>query len=359
MTDRPVVLVTAIGGGGVGEQTLKALRLAGGYRIVGGDARSKCAQYGLVDEPVVLPAAHHPEYIEAVLSVARATGAQALFPGSEPEIRVVSDHREIFEDAGLLVPINPKTVIDTCSDKVASATFLEEHGFRSPRTLHVRTLDDLAEIDWWPVVVKPAVGSGGSRDVFIAQTSRELALIGEYLHGTAGKLMVQEYVGTSDHEYTVGVLHDMDGRFLNSIALRRQVSGVLHTRVSIPNRTGRSDLGERLVISSGVSHGHLDRYPEVTEQCEAIASALGVRGAVNIQCRLVDGQISVFEINPRLSGTTSLRAMVGYNEPDVLLRIHLLGEAVPPRFPYRSGDVLRSLSEDLLPDAVIPDWRSL
>ena len=35
----------------------------------------------------------------------------------------------------------------------------------------------------------------------------------------------------------------------------------------------------------------------------------------------------MFEINPRFSGTTSLRAMVGYNEPDVLIRHHVLGEA--------------------------------
>jgi carbamoyl-phosphate synthase large subunit len=359
MTDRPVVLITAVAGGGVGEQTLKALRIAGGYHIVGGDMRRSCPQYDMVDQPVVLPAAAAPEYVDAVLSVAAATGAQALFPGSEPELRVLSEQRDRVAAAGILLPINPRGVIDTCMDKVACAEFLDEHGFQSPWTVHVRTLADLDAVDRFPVVVKPAVGSGGSRDVFVAQTGRELRLLGEYLAETVGKLMVQEYVGTPEHEYTVGVLHDLDGNFVNSIALRRQLTGVLHTRASVPNRTGRTDLGERLVISSGVSHGHLDRYPEVTEQCERIAAALGVRGAVNIQCRLVDGRISVFEINPRLSGTTSLRALVGYNEPDVLLRIHLGGEQVASRFPYRSADVLRSLREDVLSGEVAPDWDSL
>jgi len=55
---------------------------------------------------------------------------------------------------------------------------------------------------------------------------------------------------------------------------------------------------------------------------------------VNVQCRLVDGEVVVFEINPRFSGTTSLRAMVGYNEPDVLFRHHVLGEPIEPHFPY-------------------------
>jgi carbamoyl-phosphate synthase large subunit len=57
----------------------------------------------------------------------------------------------------------------------------------------------------------------------------------------------------------------------------------------------------------------------------------------------------VFEINPRFSGTTSIRAMVGYNEPDVLIRRHLLGEDVETRFPYGRGLVLRSLTETLIP----------
>jgi carbamoyl-phosphate synthase large subunit len=359
MTDHLTVLVTAVGGGGVGEQTLKALRLAGGYRIVGADARGRCAQFDLVDQAVLLPPAGSREYVEALLYVAERTGAQAVFPGSEPELRVMSDNRDRIQGAGLLLPVNPKNVIDTGMDKMATVQFLDEHGFASPRSVRIESLDDLEQVDWFPVIIKPSVGSGGSRDCFIAQTARQLELVGEYILTTGAQLMVQEYVGTADDEYTVGVLHDLDGKFINSIGLRRLVSGQLHTKVSVKNVTGRRDLGDLLVISSGVSHGYLDRFPNVTGQCEEIAAALGVTGAVNIQCRLVDGKVRVFEINPRLSGTTSLRARVGYNEPDVLLRHHLRGEEIIPRFPYRSGLVLRSLSEDLLTDRVIPGWHTL
>jgi carbamoyl-phosphate synthase large subunit len=67
----------------------------------------------------------------------------------------------------------------------------------------------------------------------------------------------------------------------------------------------------------------------------------------------------IFEINPRFSGTTSIRAMMGYNEPDLLLRRHLRGEALTPRFPYRSGMVLRSLGETLVPTEPAVSWRTL
>lgn len=40
--------------------------------------------------------------------------------------------------------------------------------------------------------------------------------------------------------------------------------------------------------------------------------------------------------------------MVGYNEPDLLIRKHLLGEQITPRFPYKSGFVLRGLQETFI-----------
>ena len=356
---RLTVLITAVGGGGVGEQTLKALLIAGGYRIIGADTRARCAQFALVDEAITLPAAGSADYLDALLRVSSRLGVRAIFPGSEAELRVISDHRAALEDAGLFLPINPTSVIETCMDKVATAEFLAAHDFAAPRTVRIRTLEDIGAVDWFPVVVKPATGGGGSRDVYIAQTPRELALVAELILLRETEVMVQEYVGTPEHEYTVGVLHDMDGQFLNSIALRRLLQGQLHARVRVPNRTARTELGDWLVISSGVSHGYVDGFPEVTRTCERMAAALGSTGPLNVQCRLVDGVVQVFEINPRFSGTTSIRALVGFNEPDVLLRRHLLGEDVAVRFPYEPALVLRSLTEDVVADREATDWRQV
>ena len=344
------VLVTAVGGAGYGEQILKALQLAGGYRIVGADANRDCANFALVDHGVTLPKASDPDYVDALLDVAYAFGVDAIFSGCEPELRVVSAQRERLERAGFLVPLNPKSVIDTCMDKRATAQFLDAAGFPRPRCVELTSPEDLDRVDWFPVVVKPAVGGGGSADCHIAQDPNELRHLAALLDLGGRSMMVQEYVGRPEDEYTVGVLHDLDGRFINSIAVRRELDGALNARARVPNRTDRRDLGESLVISSGFSHGYIGPYPEVTGPCEQLAAALGVRGAVNIQCRLVDGAVQVFEINPRLSGTTSLRAMVGYNEPDVLLRRHVLGEVVPPRFPYRSARIHRSLIEKFVPE---------
>ena len=155
------------------------------------------------------------------------------------------------------------------------------------------------------------------------------------------RFIIQEYVGNADCEYTVGVLSDMEGVLINSIAVKKNILSALSNRLKIQSRY--SD--ELLVISNGISQGQIGRFPEVTSQCEVIAQKIGSRSAVNIQLRFVDGKCFVFEINPRYSGTSSFRAMVGYNEPDILIRKYLLHETIEPHFAYKEGYIMRGLDE--------------
>lgn len=349
------VLVTAIGGGGHGDQILKALRLTppGRYTIFGADANPHCPQAALVERFVTLPLARDPEYMTVLLSTCMELGVQALFHGCEPELLLFAANRQRIKDAGIFLPINDTALIQLCMDKARTNARLAELGFPAPRYVNVTSESEFAAIDWFPVVVKPAVGGGGSANVFVAQDMKELKALAAYLGlgGITSGFMIQEYVGTPDQEFTVGVLHDLDGCYVNAIAVKRHLNSGLSVRTSVANRSGRKELGPRLVISSGVSQGDIGRYDEVTRQCREIADRLGSRGPLNLQCRFVDGKVRVFEINPRFSGTTSLRAMAGLNEPDLLVRRHLLGQDIGQDAPYQEATILRSLAETLQPRA--------
>ena len=349
------VMITGVGGGGHGEQILKALRMASTpYLIVGGDMNHCSKGLAEVDHPYILPPAPASDYIDAVLRVCRRHSVRALFHGSEPELKAFSAHRKTFEAEGIFLPINPADVIDTCMDKFKTVEWLNQHGFKTPRSSLIASLEDLKKVDFFPAVLKPVVGGGGSNNLFLAQDKAELDFLGTALFQNLGHFLVQEYVGSTDEEYTVGVLLDMNGNFLNSIAVKRMILSGLSNRIKVQNRAGDPEFGKILAISSGVSQGEIGRFPDITAPCEAIAQKLGCRGAVNIQCRFSKKEVYVFEINPRFSGTTSLRAMVGYNEPDILIRKHLFGEEIPPRFSYKEGTIVRGLSEVLLHGGVIP-----
>lgn len=343
------ILITAIGGGGHGDQVLKALLMERDrYEIIGADANPECPQASSVDQFVQLPLASDTNYIEILLDHCERLKVDALIHGCEPELIIFNQYRQLIEDRGIFLPINSPSLIEICMDKAKTNLCLRDLGFPAPKYLNVTSESELNDIDWFPAVVKPAVGGGGSANVFIVQDSNELNGLASYLglgERTNG-FMIQEYIGTPEQEFTVGVLHDLNGRYINSIALKRHLKSGLSVRTSVANRTEKKELGDRLVISSGVSQGDIGRFPEVTERCREIADRLGSRGPLNFQCRFFDEKVHIFEINPRFSGTTSLRAMVGFNEPDLLLRKHLMFEEIDTEFLYKEGTILRSLVEN-------------
>jgi carbamoyl-phosphate synthase large subunit len=346
---RVKVLLTGIGGGGHGEQILKALRLGElDYDIVGTDVNDASANRNLVDKFVRLPRASDPRYLEELRFLARSEKCIAIFHGSEPEMAVLSQFRSVLEADGFYIPVNPPSVLDICQDKARTMAHLSSCGFRTPKFMEVRGLSDLYGWEIFPAILKPTVGGGGSANVFIVQSREELLAFAGYLLGICASFIAQEYIGCPEGEYTVGVLFGTDGVLINSIAIKRVINNALTIRTQVPNRSGRSEFGSRLVISTGISQGHVADWPLVRSACETIAESLSPTAPVNVQCRVVDGVVIPFEINPRFSGTTSLRAMAGYNEPDILIRRDVLGEKIPGRFPYREMMILRGLQEHSL-----------
>lgn len=343
------ILITGVGGGGHGEQILKAMRLSNiNYRIIGTDMSKISKGLAVVDKSYIVPPASDPAYLDTILSICKENDVKALFHGSEPELKIMSDNRERIAVEGLFLPINSKEVIDTCMDKYKTNEFLLTNGFSYPKTKKVTSIDDAKEIDFFPIVLKPSIGGGGSANTMIAQTQEELLAFCHYLLGIYSEFIAQEYVGTADDEYTACVLSSMDGDYINTIAVKRMIMSSLGNRMKVKNKTNRKDLGDVLAISSGISQGEIGRFPEVTNQCKQIARVLNSKGPINIQLRFVKGKVYVFEINPRYSGTTSLRAMVGFNEPDIMIRKHLLKENINTDFDYKEGYILRGLEEQYI-----------
>ena len=84
------------------------------------------------------------------------------------------------------------------------------------------------------------------------------------------------------------------------------------------------------------------------EQVVEIARALKPYGPANFQFRkAADGRCRLFEINARFSGTTPMRALVGFNEVDLALRYLLEGQLITQP-AIRPGVVLRFLEEQFI-----------
>jgi carbamoyl-phosphate synthase large subunit len=69
---------------------------------------------------------------------------------------------------------------------------------------------------------------------------------------------------------------------------------------------------ERLVIRSGVSDkAKTHRSMKLIGLCKTICERLGVVGPINMQCKVSNGKITFFEINPRFSGAIQLTIASG------------------------------------------------
>ncbi len=170
-----------------------------------------------------------------------------------------------------------------------------------------------------------------------------------YLLAQGIQPVVQEYIGAPTDEFTVGVLHSPAGECLGSIVIRREILSGLSNRLRVPNRTGRPEFGDHLVVSSGITQGAVVEHERVERASLAIAHALGSTGPLNVQGRLVGDEFVPFEINPRFSGTAPMRALAGFNEPERLIDWHLGGGRVTlPDQPRRFGRVVRGLIEVLI-----------
>jgi carbamoyl-phosphate synthase large subunit len=326
------VMIAGIGGASLGTEIYKALRLVGDYDIYGCDI--SLSAFGLYEQGFTRTYHLNGEnYVENVISACIDARVKWLIPGGEQPMVLLGASAERLSDAGIGLVVNSPEVISTFSDKSATFKRLADVGVAIPRTIAVNQLEDIDFIGL-PCIIKPATGSGGSAAVFFAISRDEAMIYAEFIRRNGTQPVAQEYIDITEGEFTIGVLSLPNQQVIGSVALRRELS----SKLSVAYR------GRGGVISSGYSQGYIGDYPDLCRQAEDIANAIGSCGPINVQGRVRDGVLLPFEINPRFSASTYLRAMAGFNEVDLLIRFLNLGE-FPGRPVIRPGWYLRSLTE--------------
>ena len=334
------VLIAGIGGASLGTEILKSLVLAGRYRIFGSDI-SKLAFGHACEGFETTYVVDRDNYIGDTLRICREQGIECIIPGGEQPLRILAEASDELCAAGIHLAANSPRVVRLFTDKRTTFEFLRQIGIQTPQTVVSTSLVDLDAMSY-PCVVKPATGSGGSAFVFLANDRREARLYVDYLLNNNQVALLQEYIPEDEGEFTIGVLCLPNRQLVGSVALRR----VLGPKLSVHFR------GDHGVISSGYSQGLIEEFPEYCEVAERIALAAESEGPMNVQGRVRNGVFLPFEINPRFSASTYLRAMAGFNEIDHYLQFVRTG--VPGSRPaLRPGYYLRSLTEAYVPGGAV------
>jgi len=302
------ILVTGVGGG-VGQSIVKSLQ-GTIYSLVGADGEVLAAGLYAVPRAYRIPYARHPDFVPSLLAIAQAEGCRLLLPGLDAELPVLARSRDRFAAAGVTVMVSEPSVIDLCDDKLATADFLNKHGFPAPVTTKLAYAADVP----FPMVLKPRKGGARSQGVHVVRTAEELADRAATLN--ADNYVAQECI--EGDEFTCG-----------SITLGGACQGVIVMR--------------RVLRDGDTYKAFVVRDPAIEGHVRQVVEALRPFGACNLQLRVRDGVPYVFEINARCSGTTYCRTLAGFNEP-LMIADYVLGGA-KPHFAVRELSILRYWKE--------------
>jgi carbamoyl-phosphate synthase large subunit len=199
---------------------------------------------------------------------------------------------QALHKAGIPILGTSAEAIDIAEDRERFQHLLKGLGLRQPQNGTARTLDEAArqaERIGYPVVVRPSYVLGG-RAMEIAWNREQLMRFGQEAVKVSGEnpILIDQYLADAI-EVDVDCIADEDGAVY--------VAGVMEHI-------------EEAGIHSGDSACSLPPYSlppaivtELKAETEAMAKALKVKGLMNVQYAVKDGEIFVLEVNPRASRT--------------------------------------------------------
>lgn len=301
------LLVTGMGGN-VGQGIVRSIRAMGeSIRIVGTNTERVCAGTHLCDTFYVVPYAVAPDYLPRLREICAREAVELIIPSTDYEAYYLGVGQPQLPPVAVSPPRTSKIFLD----KLETARFCLEHGIAFAES--VAPADYLDQYD--TVVVKPREGRGSRGVVF------DPPMPGSF---SADYVVQRRYVGT---EITSAFYVRRDGKLHGQVTMTRALT---HGMTSACETTFAYDR-------------------EVEEIIRALLGALEIRGSCNVQSIVAaDGSVTPFEINGRLSGTTSIRGQLGF--PDAVWTVdeYLFGRELAP--PH----VLRGAAVRIMMDVVYP-----
>lgn len=275
----------------------RALRATGGGDVVVTDVNPLSPSVYVADRSYPVPMATDPSYVDVLLGICRSEHIGLLIPTIDDELTTLAEAADRFLAHGVRVAVSPAAATRACNDKFETSRLLESRGIAAAPTWLPGTVPAPPRL---PLFIKPRTGRGGV-GAFPVRSTRELDFFLDYVSDP----VLQPFL--DGPEFTIDVLCDFEGLPLAIVPRERAVV-----------RAGVVDRG-RTVRDAGLMALGLE-----------CARAIRAVGAINIQCRVVDGVPIVFEINPRFSGGIPLTIAAGADFPRLLVQL-ARGRRVPPQ----------------------------
>lgn len=261
------------------------------------------------DKSVVSPLIYDAQYIPFLLDYCKENKIDILLSLFDIDLLVLARNKEKFAAIGTRVIVSDDELIEICNDKWKTYLFLQENGFRVPKTYlsleEVLLALDRGELQY-PVIVKPRFGCGS---IAMSVAEDEMALLYYFRRNTrtishsylkyesAGveeKILYQECL--KGQEYGADIINDLEGNYQSTILKKK-----------IAMRAGETDIAE------------LVDEPVIAAETERLGKLTGHVANMDCDIFLVDGKPYILEMNARFGGGYPFSHMGGCDLPQALV----------------------------------------
>ena len=304
------VLVTAAGSA-CSINIIKSLKMVKKYKIFSADIYyNSVGAFRSYKGFIINKENNNKKYVNDLLKICVAEKIKILIPGFDTELEVLKNNENKFKKIGTLIIVGSKRLIEIANNKFELSNWLKENKFDYLKTYRLEDRKKIKSHLKFPFIIKPNSGTGQTGFDIIHNQRQYLALL-EKLKFTNENFIAQQYLNENLDEFTATV----------SVGKNFEILGCNCSKRIISKGTSR-------VIT-------YDNYDSVKKELIKIAKKIKSFGPINFQFKIKKKKIYIFEINARFSTTNYVRALVGYNEVDLIITHLLTGKSIPLKNPQK------------------------
>jgi carbamoyl-phosphate synthase large subunit len=272
------------------------------YRIEA-EKRSAGCVFTLAENNCV---AAEKKYIDDLLDICRREGINLIYPSGDEEVFVLAKYKRVFEEQGVIIPVNDYAVLKRMADKFTVIQLAREKGISCPGTFLVEDGEKLVFPETgnqYPVaVIKPRFGNA-SRGICFIKNRGDFYAWREKNKDATREFVVQEYIPGDTITYVRVYMRPDATPFLGSCAVCQR-----------PEMTIHQNFGLLLIKKS------LPPYFNKIVSLFASERFIGY-GHVQLKVDARDGLHKVMEVNVRISEGTWTEDRGGINGPLISLSL--------------------------------------
>lgn len=261
--------------------------------VIGTDCSVYAPALYEADSHYIVPRMTSPDYLDTILDICHKEKINAVLPLQEDELFLISSHRKLFTDAGIIPVVSSPETVELCRDKYAFYKHLNKNGL--PVLPSCNGLSEFqkryeaGEMNF-PVFIKPVRGCG-SIDIQKADNMELLSVLCKY---NKEDMLIQQFA---------------DGE---ELGIDLYVDMISHIPVSIFAK-------KKLRMRAGETEKSISvKDTSLFTLIKQTAATLALSGPVDMDIFCIGGKYYISEINPRFGGGYPHAHICGMNFPKLI-----------------------------------------